>query len=325
MYLKRLAFSSCVALSFCAVTAFGQQLDLRLTQIVSGLDFPTYLTHAGDSSDLLFVTEQHGRIRIIQNGILREQPFLNITGRVLCCGERGLLSVAFPPDYANKRYFYVNYTSTPAGATVISRFRTNSDGLTADPNSEQILLTIPQPYANHNGGLNKFGPDGFLYIGMGDGGSSNDPHNNAQNLQSLLGKMLRIDVESSLDAYRIPPSNPFANGSGGRGEIWAYGLRNPWRFSFDRLTGDLFIADVGQDTLEEVDFQPASSKGGENYGWRVLEASRCNIPPADCRRQGTVLPIFEYGRSEGVSITGGYVYRGSRFPNAQGTYLVADY
>jgi uncharacterized protein (TIGR03437 family) len=304
--------------------SFGQELNARLNSVVRGLDLPTYLTHAGDGTDILYIVEQRGRIRVLRNGVLETTPILDIVARVGCCGERGLLSIAFPPGYASKRYFYVNYTNRQ-GHTVVSRFRTNADGLTADPASEQILLTITQPFANHNGGQLKFGPDGFLYIGMGDGGSGGDPQNNGQNRQALLGKMLRIDVESNLERYTVPTSNPFVNDSAYRPEIWALGLRNPWRFSFDRSTGDMFIADVGQNALEEISFQPASSRGGENYGWRLMEGSTC-FQPQNCSQQGLTLPIFDYGRSQGdCSVTGGYVYRGSRFPAAQGTYLFGDY
>jgi uncharacterized protein (TIGR03437 family) len=302
----------------------AQELNARLNSVVRGLDLPTYLTHAGDGSDILYIVEQRGRIRLLRNGVLESTPFLDIVARVGCCGERGLLSVAFPPGYTSKGYSYVNYTNRQ-GNTVISRFRTNTGRLTADPTSEQILLTITQPFANHNGGQMKFGPDGFLYIGMGDGGSGGDPQNNGQNRQALLGKMLRIDVESNLERYTVPTSNPFVNDSAYRPEIWALGLRNPWRFSFDRATGDMFIADVGQNALEEISYQPASSRGGENYGWRLMEGSNC-FTPQNCNQQGLTLPIFDYGRSQGdCSVTGGYVYRGSRFPAQQGTYLFGDF
>jgi hypothetical protein len=231
--------------------------------------------------------------------------------------------VAFPPGYSGKRYFYVDYTNT-SGNTVISRFRLSSDPDVADPGSERILLTIAQPYPNHNGGQLVFGPDGYLYIGMGDGGSAGDPQNNAQDPASLLGKILRIDVESGAEPYAVPASNPFAGRTGYRGEIWALGLRNPWRFSFDSRTGDLYVADVGQNQYEEVDFQPAGSSGGENYGWRIMEAGHC-FNPDPCTQTGLVQPVFEYAHTQGCSVTGGFVYRGALYPRMQGLYFLSDY
>lgn len=292
-----------------------------------GLIQPLHIAHAGDGSGRLFVVEQGGRIRIIRNKVLLSTPFLNISDRVSCCGERGLLSVAFPPRYAGKGYFYVNYTDL-SGNTVVARYRVSADPDIADPASEEVILTVAQPFANHNGGLVAFGPDGFLYIGMGDGGSGGDPNNFAQNLddlpgnQRLLGKMLRIDVESGVRPYAIPLSNPLLNGR--RSEVWALGLRNPWRFSFDRLTGDLFIGDVGQNRFEEIDFQPASSGGGENYGWRIMEGAHC-FNPDPCNQVGLVLPVTEYDHSGGCSVTGGHVYRGKNFPRMEGIYFYSDF
>ena len=272
-----------------------------------------HVTNAGDGSGRIFVVEQGGRIRIIRNGVLEATPFLDIAGRVSCCGERGLLSVAFPPGYAAKGHFYVNYTNK-AGNTVVARYRLTTNPDVADPGSEQVVLTVPQPYANHNGGQLAFGPnDGYLYIGMGDGGSGGDPENRAQNPAELLGKLLRINVEAgNPNTYTIPASNPFTQTAGYRPEIWALGLRNPWRFAFDRLTHDLYIADVGQDAYEEVDFQPAASTGGENYGWRIMEGLHC-YNAATCNTGGLTLPVAEYEHgtndSVGCSITGGMVYR----------------
>lgn len=284
---------------------------------------PTYLTHAGD--DRLFVTEQQGVIRIIQNGQLLGQPFLYIVNRVKSIEyEQGLLSVAFHPRYAENGYFFVYYTNLN-GDVVISRFRVSADDPNlADYTSEQIWLTIPEPFANHNGGQLQFGPDGYLYVGIGDGGSANDPLLAGQDLTTLLGKLLRLDVDFRPDGYAIPPTNPFAGDATQRGEIWAYGLRNPWRFSFDRLTHDLIIADVGQNLWEEVNFQPASSTGGENYGWNVMEAAHCFNPLEGCDGTGMVLPIFEYGHELGCSITGGYLYRGPEMA-LYGNYFVSDY
>lgn len=297
--------------------------QISLVKRFSGLTQPVHITHAGDGSGRLFFVEQPGRIRVSRGGTLLPVPFLDIVSRVSCCGERGLLSVAFPPGYGSKRYFYVDYTDT-AGNTVISRFRLGADADVADPGSEQIVLTIAQPYSNHNGGQLAFGPDGYLYVGMGDGGSGGDPQNNAQSPTSLLGKILRIDVESGAAPYAVPVSNPFAGRAGYRGEIWALGLRNPWRFSFDRRTGDLFIGDVGQNRYEEVDFQPAGDPGGENYGWRIMEAGHC-YDPNPCDQTGLAQPVFEYDHSQGCSVTGGFVYRGSLYPRMQGVYFFADY
>ena len=284
---------------------------------------PTHVTHAGDGSGRLFITEQEGRIVIVKDSVLLSVPFLDIRDRVGCCGERGLLSAAFPPGYREKRYFYVNYTDK-AGDTKVARYRVTKDADRADPASEEIVLAVQQPYANHNGGQLAFGPDGYLYIGMGDGGSANDPHGNGQKMSTLLGKLLRIDVESGARPYAVPPSNPFVGKKEVRPEIWASGLRNPWRFSFDRATGDLFIADVGQDRFEEVNVQPPSSKGGENYGWNVLEGSHC-LRSKTCDIAGLVLPVAEYDHGQGCSVTGGMVYRGKALPHFQGNYVYGDY
>jgi glucose/arabinose dehydrogenase len=304
-----------------------QQLQLTLTPLANGLVNPTTITNAGDGSTRLFVTEQGGLIRIIQNGTLVATPFLDLSNRVSTGGERGLLGLAFPPNYASKGYFYVNYTNT-AGNTVIARYRLTDNPNIANPNSEEVILTIPQPFANHNGGQLAFGPDGYLYIGMGDGGGTGDPLNNAQNAQSLLGKILRIDVESGVAPYAIPTTNPFTVSNDPnnqyRDEIWALGLRNPWRFSFDRITGDLYIGDVGQNAVEEIDFQSATSKGGENYGWNIMEgSSRYNNSTGNLT--GLVLPVAEYDHSLGISVTGGMVYRGLNEPSLQGVYLYGDF
>jgi glucose/arabinose dehydrogenase len=260
---------------------------------------------------------------IVKDGVQLSVPFLDIRDRVGCCGERGLLSAAFPPGYRGKRYFYVNYTDR-AGDTKVARYRVTQDADRADPASEEIVLAVQQPYANHNGGQLAFGPDGYLYIGMGDGGSANDPHGNGQKMSTLLGKLLRIDVESGVRPYAVPPSNPFVGKKEVRPEIWASGLRNPWRFSFDRATGDLFIADVGQDRFEEVNVQPPSSKGGENYGWNVLEGSHC-LRSKTCDTAGLVPPVAEYDHGQGCSVTGGMVYRGKALPHFQGNYVYGDY
>ena len=296
---------------------------ITLTRHVTGFDNPVHITHAGDGSQQLFVVEQEGRIRIVKNQTLLSIPFLDISARVSCCGERGLLSVAFPPNYANKGHFYVNYTNND-GNTVIARYRVTSDPDVANLNSEEILLTIEQPFANHNGGQIAFGPDGYLYIGMGDGGSVGDPQGNGQRPETLLGKLLRIDVESGVTPYAVPANNPFVQSRFYRGEIWALGLRNPWRFSFDRQTGDLYLGDVGQGSYEEINFQSRASFGGENYGWNIMEGKHC-FNSNSCNQTGLVLPIVEYSHSEGCSVTGGVVYRGQQYPRLQGLYLYGDY
>jgi glucose/arabinose dehydrogenase len=299
--------------------------QISLLRVAGGFVQPVHVAHAGDGSGRIFVVEQAGRIRILDNGVALPSPFLDVSSRVLCCGEQGLLSVAFPPGFASKKHFYVNYTRTPDGATVVARHRVLiGDANAADPASEEVVLTIPQPFANHNGGQLAFGPDGYLYIGMGDGGSGGDPLNNGQTPGTLLGKLLRIDVESGAVPYGIPPTNPFLGMAGYREEIWALGLRNPWRFSFDRVMGDLYIADVGQGAVEEVDVQQAGSPGGQNYGWNIMEGGGC-YNSATCNTAGLTLPIATYDHSQGCSITGGMVYRGSAFPGLQGIYFYGDF
>jgi glucose/arabinose dehydrogenase len=289
---------------------------------------PVYLTHSGEDpsgTSHLFIVEKAGRIRLVENGVVQPTPFLDITDRVGSeKNEQGLLSVAFPPDFATRGLFYVDYTDR-RGNTVIARYRLlDGDPPQADPASEQRILQIEQPAANHNGGQLQFGPDGYLYIGTGDGGQAGDPWGNAQNPDVLLGKILRINVAGT-ETYIVPDSNPPLIQPGARPEIWATGLRNPWRFAFDRATGDLYIADVGQNLYEEVDVQPASSPGGENYGWDVMEGSHCFEPPAGCNRSGLVLPVVEYDHGQGCSITGGYVYRGTRYPQMAGVYFFGDF
>jgi glucose/arabinose dehydrogenase len=295
-------------------------LTLVLDPVVSGLTQPVFVTHAGDGSGRLFIVEQAGRIRIFHNGALLSTAFLDIRPLVTSGGERGLLSVAFHPGYQNNRRFFVNYTaSRPNLKTIIAEYQTSAGNPNLANTAERVILEIDQPFDNHNGGQLHFGPDGYLYIGMGDGGSGGDPQNHGQNLNSLLGKLLRIDVDAA-QPYASPSDNPFV-GVDGRDEVWAYGLRNPWRFSFDRDNGRLFLADVGQNALEEVDLV---SRGG-NYGWRIMEGTNCYSPSAGCNTAGLILPINDYGRSLGVSVTGGYVYRGSQFPELRGIYIFGDY
>ena len=296
---------------------------ISFSRKAAGLNRPTSITNAGDGSNRLFVTEQKGRIILLKDFAPQKTPFLDITRRASCCGERGLLSVVFPKNYSRKGHFYVNYTDK-SGDTVVARYRTTSNPDIADPNSEELILSVKQPYANHNGGQLAFGHDGFLYIGMGDGGSGGDPFGNGQKKDTLLGKMLRIDVESGTKPYAVPPGNPFINKEGFRPEIWALGMRNPWRFSFDRMTGDLYIADVGQNKYEEIDVQPGASKGGENYGWNVMEGMHC-YSAASCDKTGLVMPVAEYDHGKGCSVTGGMVYRASEYARLQGIYFYADY
>ena len=287
--------------------------------VTEGLKSPVYLSHAGDGSGRLFLVEQPGRIRILERKALLPAPFLDITERVLAGGERGLLGLAFHPNYRQNGRFFVHYTRKPDGATVVSEYRCGAVPTTASPD-ERILLLIPQPYPNHNGGMLSFGPDGYLYIALGDGGSKGDPENRAQNREELLGKILRIDVDHG-NPYGIPPDNPFAI-EGGRPEIYALGLRNPWRFSFDIKTGNLWAADVGQYKWEEIDL---ITRGG-NYGWRVIEGTHCFQPAIACRTATFSPPILEYSHEQGrCSIIGGYVYRGRSLSTLVGTYVYGDF
>jgi glucose/arabinose dehydrogenase len=297
----------------------------RLEVVATGFNQPLFLTHAGDDSGRMFVVEKGGRIYILRGGQRVGRPFLDISDLVRSNGyEQGLLGLAFHPEYRNNGYFFVNYTDR-SGHTVVARYQVSaSDPNIADPSSATVIMRIEQPFANHNGGMIAFGPDKYLYIGTGDGGSANDPLRAGQDTRTRLGKILRIDVDHGTP-YGIPLDNPFADGRDGLPEIWTYGWRNPWRFSFDLLTGDMYVGDVGQNAWEEISFERAGSPGGLNYGWNIMEASHCFQPPANCNREGLVMPIAEYGRSQGISVTGGYVYRGTAFPRMQGTYFFADF
>lgn len=304
---------------------------LALRPAVADLDQPLFVTHAGDGSGRLFVVEKPGLIRVVRDGLLLDAPFLDIRDRVGSRGsEQGLLGLAFAPNYAGDGHFFVDYTDLN-GDTVVARFSVTADPNVADPGSEFVVLKIAQPAANHNGGMLAFGPDGKLYIGAGDGGGQGDRYRNGQNPQALLGKLLRLDVTSKPDRpYTIPADNPWVtaqwNGRAVRPEIWALGLRNPWRFSFDRATGDLWIGDVGQNQYEEVDRVPAGSGGGLNFGWPIMEGAHCYPESSKCDRTGLALPVMEYTHgANGCSITGGYVYRGRQFPALAGVYLYADY
>ena len=297
--------------------------EVALREVATKLAQPVAMTTARDGSGRLFIILQGGQIVIFDGKRVLPTPFLDLRDRVSSGGERGLLSLAFHPDFARNRAFFVNYTNQ-SGHTVIARFEVSPQTPNvASPASERLVLTVPQPYANHNGGQLQFGPDGFLYIGMGDGGSSGDPQNRAQNPHELLGKLLRIDVNRF--PYRIPADNPWVNRPEGRPELWALGLRNPWRFSFDRLTGDLYIADVGQNHREEINVQPAGHPGGQNYGWRRMEGQHCFKPASGCNDGTLTLPVLEYDHRLGSAVIGGYVYRGTQVPALVGRYVYGDF
>ena len=316
---------------------FGSQLDVpvakeevplyKVVKVAAGLELPVRVTHAGDHSGRIFVVELPGRIRIIKDGAASEIPFLDISERVNCCdGERGMFGLAFPPSYPETGHFYVSYINSQ-GATTISRFATTDDPNRADENSEQIILTIDQPHENHNGGHLAFGPqDGFLYIGGGDGGLPRDPENRGQTTDTLLGKLLRIDVESGELPYGIPADNPFWQVDGYRPEIWALGLRNPWGFAFEKQSGDLYLPDTGNAKREEVNFQPAAAGGGQNYGWPIMEGSICfEHDVLTCSAEGLVLPVADYDHTHGCAIVGGAIYAGDNLPGLHGTFIVADF
>jgi glucose/arabinose dehydrogenase len=308
---------------------------ISLTEIAGNLIRPIAVTNADDNSGRLFITQQGGQLLIYDGTQVLGTPFLDISGLVSCCGERGLLSVAFHPNYENNGFFFVFYTASGTGALTIDRFSVSGNPNVADPMSRVPIISIPHPGAsNHNGGQLAFGPDGMLYASTGDGGGGGDPDENGQNINTLLGKILRFNV--NIASPYIPNDNPFV-GQAGADEIWAYGLRNPWRFSFDRNNGDLFIGDVGQGCFEEVNFQPNNGNGGENYGWDELEGSKCydeagggsncNLPPT-CNFANKVMPIFAYAHADNPAyqaVTGGFVYRGLSSPSLAGKYIYADY
>jgi glucose/arabinose dehydrogenase len=305
-------------------------VSVHLEPLVEDLAQPLFVTHAGDGSGRLFIVEKVGRIRIVQDGKLLETPFLDISDKVSLSSEQGLLGLAFTPDYPTSGAFYVNYTNQ-IGDTVIARYAVSPDDPNqADPASELPILQLDQPAPNHNGGMIAFGPDGYLWIGMGDGGAANDRFGNGQNPQTLLAKMLRINVNSDPDEpYTIPPDNPWVtadwNGQDVRNEIWAVGLRNPWRWSFDRQTNDLWIADVGQNMIEEINVVPnAPTTGGLNFGWPIMEGKSC-FQAEGCDQTGLTLPVTDYRHEGNCSVTGGYVYRGGAHPAWNGVYFYGDY
>jgi glucose/arabinose dehydrogenase len=306
------------------------RVAITLRRVAEGFESPLGVTGAGDGRRWLYVVEQDGRIRLFRDGAIAETPFLDVSDRTEGGGEQGLLGLAFHPRYEKNRRLFVNYTDLN-GDTVIAEYRrARGDPAKARRGTERVLLTVDQPFPNHNGGALAFGPDGMLYVALGDGGSGGDPQNNGQRTDTLLGKILRIDVSSRATPYEIPDDNPFAGSPTARGEIWDYGLRNPWRMSFDRGTGALWIADVGQGEWEEVNREPAGSSGGVNYGWRVKEGRDCYPAGEECEVTGGLLdemtdPLAVYSHDLGCSVTGGHVYRGRAFPDLTGNYFFGDY
>ncbi len=325
---KRLFFLVC---AFAASQHFSMTQPLQLVNAFPHLTFtqPVFLTHSNDGTNRIFVIQKNGLIKVFPNdsSVTSATTFLDLSSRIITAGgssEQGLLGIAFHPNYANNGYFYVDYTQAVTGHVVVARYHVNpSNPNQGDFNSEVQLLNVYHPYANHNGGILFFGLDGYLYIGWGDGGSAGDPGNRAQNVDSLLGKILRIDVDTTMGGlnYGIPPTNPFAGG-GGRPEIFTWGMRNPWRVSQDPMTGQIWCGDVGQDLYEEIDL----IENGRNYGWRIMEGLHCYNPPSGCNTTGLTLPAKEYGHINGrCAITGGFVYRGSHRPELVGRYIYADY
>ena len=295
-------------------------VELAFETVVTGLTNPIYLA-APPNDDRLFIVEQVGRIRIVEAGALRPEPFLDIRSDVSFVSERGLFSVAFHPDYATNRLFFVHYTNT-SGHTRVVRYETSANPYVADPASAATVLALDQPFANHNGGHVLFGPDGMLYVALGDGGSGGDPLEHGQNRGTLLGSLLRIDVDGATP-YEVPPDNPFVGTAGARGEIWLYGLRNPWRVAFDPAANLLYVADVGQSAWEEVSVVPAD-QGGFNLGWNIMEGMHC-FDAASCDMTDLVLPAIAYDHDDGCSVTGGFVYRGTVIPSLAGHYFYSDY
>ncbi len=307
--------------------AAPEKVEVALAKVVDGLDRPVAIANAGDGSGRLFILEKEGLVRVVKGGALLAEPFLDVRDLVTDSGnEQGLLGIAFHPAYAENGRFFIAFTAAGSNANSLAEFRAaNPDSDRADRDSGRVLLAIPDTRSNHNGGMVAFGPDGYLYFSTGDGGGAGDPDRAGQDLLTLQGKILRLDVDGE-SPFSVPAGNPFVVWSDARGEIWAYGLRNPWRFSFDRETGDLWIGDVGQNEYEEVNFQSAASKGGENYGWSVMEGTHCFRPANGCDTSGKVLPVYEYSHDEGAcSVTGGYRYRGTAVPELRGLYVFTDY
>ncbi|MDQ3539825.1 MAG: PQQ-dependent sugar dehydrogenase [Chloroflexota bacterium] len=324
-----MALAPVVALAQATPTFDPATFDVGLEEVASGFDGPLFVATPPEDAERLFVVEKGGTIQVVVNGEIAAEPFLDIVDRVGSEGsEQGLLGLAFAPDHAESGLFYVNYTD-PNGNTVVSQFSTGDDPNVADRESETVILQQEQPRANHNGGVLGFGPDGYLYIGFGDGGGQGDPDGNGQNLSTWLGKILRIDVDSAAvegDAmYSVPDDNPFVEDADAAPEVWVYGLRNPWRFTFDRETGDMWVGDVGQNEIEEVTLLPIAEGGGQNLGWNITEGSNCYAEP-ECDQSGLTPPTLEYTHEVGgCSVTGGYVYRGEAMPGLRGVYVFADY
>lgn len=302
-----------------------EQLDLELELFAEGFVQPTDMVPASDGTGRLFVVSRIGTIHVIEDGQIRDEPLLNIRDRIEHeMVEQGMLSMALHPEFAENGYFYVYYISHGEEDTFVSRFEVSEDGQRAIPESESVILEVEQPHYSHNGGNLKFGPDGYLYIGLGDGENPGDPHGNSQDPGTLLGSILRIDVDGG-DPYAIPPDNPFANSEEGRDEVWAYGLRNPWRFSFDPVTGDMFMVDVGQWANEEINVQPADSTGGENYGWPIMEGTEC-WEAEECNQEGLTMPVATYSNpTDGCAVIGGYPYHGEAYPELEGIYFFGDW
>jgi glucose/arabinose dehydrogenase len=336
---RMLACATLVVISFgAAPAAFAQEragfdaapFAVGFEPVASGFDDPVYVTEPNDGSGRLFVVERPGRVKIVDGGTVLAEPFLDITNLVESGGsEQGLLSVAFPDDFAESGALYVYYTARRAGESVgdntIARYRvTGEDPNRADVGSAEVLLRLPDRRVNHNGGQLQFGPDGYLYASLGDGGGGGDPRGNGQNPHTLFGSVIRVDASAATEPYDIPADNPFADGAGGAPEVWVFGLRNPWRFSFDRETGDFFTGDVGQNAIEEVDWLPAGTAGGVNFGWSVMEGSVCFRADV-CDKDGLAVPIAEYSHDFGCSVVGGYVYRGEQEPALDGVYLFGDF
>jgi glucose/arabinose dehydrogenase len=325
-----LGLSACLFVGITSAQQAGPSADnYQFTPVNQTFTRPVQVVNAGDGSNWLFVVQQGGRIELLIDGEKQAAPFLDLTSLVsrdantIAYTERGLLGLAFAPDYQDSGRLYVNYTDAN-GNSVVARYRVSADNpAVADPASAEIILTQQQPYSNHNGGSLAFGPDGYLYIGFGDGGSQGDPQGNAQNLSTWLGKILRVDVSGDGEGFTVPVDNPFAGQADALPEIWAYGLRNPWRMSFDALTGDLYFGDVGGSRYEEINFQPADSTGGENYGWNTMEG----FAPTGLRNppDGLTPPIAVYDHNQGISVSGGYVYRGEQLPELDGTYFYGDW
>ena len=317
--------------TLAVATLAPEQVRLRLEPVYRGFELPVFLTHAGDGSGRLFVVEKTGKIWVIVDGAVQSAPFLDVSGKITTAGnEQGLLGMAFAPDFATSGHLFINYTDRQ-GTTVVERYTVASGNPNqADTQSAFTVLTVPQPASNHNAGMLDFGPDGYLYVPLGDGGAANDRFGNGQNPQTLLGKILRLDVTTDpTQPYRIPPDNPFVaadwNGQDVRDEIWAIGLRNPWRTSFDRVTGDFWIADVGQNRFEEINVVPSGAPGGYNFGWPIMEGKSCFNAP-DCDQSGLTLPVIDYAHGRGeCSVTGGYVYRGEAYPQWHGIYFYGDF